>query len=222
VNDQQSSISIWHRQFWHLLCILALLLLAWWTWNALGKPVTVAYWVAIICPVIHQVYVWLAWRLELRSGLVSNLIGFKLYVVIFFILFASRFISLIFLAWADQNGLGLGLPARITITCILMVPGIYTLYSVRRYFGLERAAGVDHFDPGYRTKPWVKKGIFRFTNNAMYVYAFLLFWAIAIGFNSASALAVAAYSHLYIWVHYFCTEKPDMDFIYSATSDRTN
>ena len=49
----------------------------------------------------------------------------------------------------------------------------------------------------------------------MYVYAFLLFWAIAVGFNSSAALAVAAFSHAYIWVHFYATEKPDMDYLFS-------
>lgn len=92
------------------------------------------------------------------------------------------------------------------------------MYSVKRYFGMIRAAGADHFDPTYRTMPLVKEGMFRFTGNAMYIYAFLLFWAIAIGFNSSSALLVAAFSHLYIGVHFYCTEKPDMDFIYGHSS----
>ena len=39
---------------------------------------------------------------------------------------------------------------------------------------------------------------------------FLTFWAIAIGFNSSAGIAVAAFSHAYIWVHFYSTEKPDM------------
>ena len=50
----------------------------------------------------------------------------------------------------------------------------------------------------------------------MYLYAFLMFWTIAIGFNSMAAVIVAAFSHVYIWVHYYATEKPDMDFLYQA------
>ena len=29
-----------------------------------------------------------------------------------------------------------------------------------------------------------------------------------------AALVVAMFSHLYIWVHYICTERPDMRLIY--------
>ena len=88
------------------------------------------------------------------------------------------------------------------------------MYSVKRYFGLPRAAGADHFDAKYRNLPLVKKGIFRFTDNGMYLYAFLLFWAIAIGFDSIVALIVTAFSHVYIWVHFYATEKPDMEYLY--------
>ena len=58
--------------------------------------------------------------------------------------------------------------------------------------------------------PLVTAGIFRFTSNGTYIYAFLLFWAIAIGFNSTAALTVAAFSHAYIWVHFYTTEQPDL------------
>lgn len=82
---------------------------------------------------------------------------------------------------------------------------------------MVRAAGADHFDSGYRNMPLVKKGIFQFTNNGMYLYAFFLFWAIAIGFNSITAVTVAAFSHAYIWVHFYATERPDLDFLYPST-----
>ena len=97
--------------------------------------------------------------------------------------------------------------------------GIYAMYSVERYFGMARAAGADHFDPRYRDMPLVRKGIFRFTSNGMYLYAFLLFWTLAVFFDSAAALTVAAFSHAYIWVHYYATEKPDMEFLYASTSN---
>lgn len=44
--------------------------------------------------------------------------------------------------------------------------------------------------------------------------AFLLLWSIALFQGSQPALIVAIFQHAYIWVHYFCTEKPDMEIIY--------
>ena len=120
------------------------------------------------------------------------------------------------LAWLDRGSLSLGPVTQAILTAAVAIPGIYAMYSVQRYFGMARAAGGDHFDERYRAMPFVREGIFRFTENGMYVYAFLLFWAIAIGFNSVAALYVAAFSHAYIWVHFFSTEKPDMDFLYAS------
>jgi hypothetical protein len=38
----------------------------------------------------------------------------------------------------------------------------------------------------------------------------------ALYFHSVSALCVAAFSHLYIWVRYICAERPDMRRIYAT------
>jgi protein-S-isoprenylcysteine O-methyltransferase Ste14 len=158
----------------------------------------------------------LAWRFELRSSAISKTIGFRGYLAFFFLLFGSRFISLLALAWMDRGSLKLEILPQAIVTTLLALLGVYTMYSVKRYFGMVRAAGADHFEPRYRDMPFVNEGIFRFTRNGMYLYGFLLFWAIAVGFNSITALTVAAFSHAYIWIHFYATEKPDMDFLYSG------
>jgi hypothetical protein len=207
---------IWVGQSLHFACATVLLGLVWVAWSYLGEPFPVAFWIAVAFPIAHQVFVWLAWRLELRSAATSKSIGFRGYLALFFLLFGCRFISLLALAWMDRGSLELPILPRAIVTILLTLPGIYAMYSVARYFGMMRAAGVDHFDPRYRGTPLVRKGIFRFTSNGMYLYAFLLFWAIAVGLDSAAALTVAAFSHAYIWVHYYATEKPDMDFLYAS------
>jgi protein-S-isoprenylcysteine O-methyltransferase Ste14 len=116
----------------------------------------------------------------------------------------------------DKGSLKLQFLPQAIATILLAMSGLYAMYSVKRYFGLVRATGADHFDPKYRDMPLVKEGIFRFTSNGMYIYAFLLFWAIGTGFNSTATLIVAAFSHVYVWVHFCATEKPDMDFIYAS------
>jgi hypothetical protein len=211
-----SSLSIWSGQGLHILCLAALLVATSLIWAYLGKPYPLLFWVAVSFPVMHQIFVWIAWRLELQSAAASKTIGFHGYIALFFLLFGGRFVSLFALAWVDRGSLELAALPRILFAGVSIALGIYAMYSVIRYFGLARAAGADHFDPRYRTMALVTQGIFRYTNNGMYLYAFLLFWAIAIGFNSSAALAVAAFSHAYIWVHFYATEKPDMDFIYSS------
>ncbi len=144
------------------------------------------------------------------------MIGFGGYLAVFFMLFGGRFVTLTILAWLDRGSLSLYPITQVILTFALIVPGIYAMYSVQRYFGMARAAGGDHFDDRYRDMPLVTEGIFRFTSNGMYLYAFLLFWAIAVAFNSVAALIVAAFSHAYIWIHFYATEKPDMGFIYGT------
>ena len=187
---------------------------AWVVWDHLRRPEPAVFWVAVAVPIVHQLFVWLAWRLELNGGVTARTIGFGGYVACFFVFFIGRFVSLAALAWLDRGSLGLGEPTTLAIAAVLAAPGLYAVYSVKRYFGLWRAAGADHFDPAYRSMPQVKEGIFRFTSNGMYIYVFLLFWAIAIGLDSSAALIVAALSHALIWVHFFATEKPDMEYLY--------
>ncbi len=210
---------VWTGQRLHAACLAALLAAAWTAWRALGAPFPAAFWTALAFPVAHQVFVWLAWRLELKSSAVSRTIGFGAYLAIFFLLFGGRFLSLAALAGLGRGSLGLRDVPRAVLTALLTLIGLYAFYSVARYFGMVRAAGADHFDPRFRKMPLVREGAFRFTGNAMYTFAFALFWAIALGFDSAAALAVAAFSHAYIWVHFYATEKPDMEFLY-RTEDR--
>ena len=208
---------VWVGQLLHFICLAILVAISGIAWTGLGKPYPFVFWTAMLFPVAHQVFVWLAWRLELQSAVTSKTIGFAGYLIIFFVLFFGRFVALAALAWMDRGSLGLPMTIHMITTIVLALPGIYAMYSVHRFFGMVRAAGADHFDSRYRTMALVRQGIFRFTSNGMYAYAFLLFWAIAIGFNSASAIVVAAFSHAYIWIHYFATEKPDMDYLYSSS-----
>ena len=201
----------------HVLCLGVLLMLSWYGWHIFGEPFPALFWFAVSVPVIHQVFVWLTWRLELKYALISKVFGFQLFLIIFFALFLLRFISLTLLGLADKGSLGIYPGYKLFLTIICLVPGLYAMYSVRRYFGLKRAAGGDHFDVKYQTVELATKGIFQFTSNGMYVYAFLLFWAIAIYFNSITALIVALFSHIYIWVHFYCTECPDMEYIYGGS-----
>ena len=115
----------------------------------------------------------------------------------------GRAASILVPAWMDLGSLELPITPRIITTAILCLIWVYTAYSVKRYFGFVRAAGVDHFDQSYREKPFVKEGIFRFTGNGMYLFGFLVFWAIASGLNAIAALIVSAFSHAYIWVHFY-------------------
>ena len=171
------------------------------------------FMIAMSVPLIHQAYVWICWRSELCWQSISNTIGFKGYIIIFFTLIISR-LSAIILCFVDYGSLYKpGLLAWI-LSIILFIPGVYTMYSVKKYFGFLRAAGADHFDLKYKDMPFEKRGIFKWSPNAMYVFAIGIPFAFAVATGSQSMFVVAIYTYISIWLHYFCTEKEDFKVIY--------
>lgn len=180
----------------------------WWFWLAIGIAVT------------HQVFVWFCWRTELHASWLSGTFkenAFTLYAVGFSILGIMRVAVVFIVAFSNQDTLTWNPIVLKFLAVIVLLPSLYLFYSVKRYFGFKRAFGVDHFERRYRSLPFERRGIFRFTRNGMYVYGFLLLWVPALWWGSVAGLAVALFNHLYIWTHYFATELPDMRRIYSET-----
>jgi hypothetical protein len=171
------------------------------------------FMIAMSVPIIHQAYVWICWRSELCWQSISKTIGFKAYAIIFFILGLSRF-SAIVLCFVDYGSLYKPGILAWVISIIFFIPAIYTMYSVKKYFGFLRAAGADHFDPKYRDMPFEKRGIFKWSPNAMYVFAIGIPFAFAVATGSQSMFIVATYTYVSAWLHYFCTEREDFKIIY--------
>lgn len=211
----------------HFLCLLLLLALLFVASHMPGfgdgtfLGLSTCTWVklAVANAVIHQVYVWLCWRLELDGQNLTRFLGrnaFRFYQVGFAVLILLRPVLAFAVGWSNRGTLPLSPWVGGGIALLLCFPAAYLFYSVRTYFGIERAFGIDHFDASYRDKPLVRKGIFTWTPNAMYVFGFFILWVPAFLFQSVAAFWLAAFSHLYIWVHYYCTEKPDMRRIYGS------
>ncbi len=188
------------------------------TGEFLGLATVTWVWINIANAVAHQLFVWLCWRLELHAGLITRWFGkaaFRLYAVVFTILIVARLLVTV-LAYSNRGTLPINATLAVILGVLCTLPAAYLGYSIKRYFTFRRALGIDHFDRAFRSAPLVRKGIFRWSRNAMYTYGFLLLWAPALGFRSVAAMSVAAFSHIYIWVHYACTEKPDMKRIYEV------
>ncbi len=189
------------------------------TGEFLGLGTDTWVWLNAANAAAHQIFVWFCWRTELHGGLMTRLFGkaaFLLYAVVFSVLILVRPLLITALAYANRGTLPLDRTVAAILAVACTLPAAYLGYSIKRYFTFRRALGIDHFDGAYRSAPLVRKGIFRWTSNAMYTYGFLLLWAPAVGFRSVAALCVAAFSHIYISVHYACTEKPDMNRIYGV------
>ena len=90
------------------------------------------FMIAMFIPLIHQAYVWICWRSELCWKSISNTIGFKGYVVLFFILIISR-LSAIVLCFVDYGSLYKPGWFAWILALILFIPGAYTIYSVKKY-----------------------------------------------------------------------------------------
>ena len=173
---------------------------------------------AILAPIIHQCYVLVCWRSELHYQGLSRLFGkngFKFYKTGFSILAFSRPVLIVLLAISSSMTLSVNPTFSYVLSGLLLIPAVYLFYSVKKYFGFDRAFGIDHFYPEeYRLKPFVDQGIFKYTRNGMYTFGFFLMWVPGFLLQSKAALLLALFSHLYIWVHYYFTELPDIKMIY--------
>ena len=108
---------------------------------------------SMMTPLLHQGYVWLCWRSELCWKIISRTIGFKGYVLIFFIVSILRFFS-VGLCFADYGTWFTPGWIAWSISVLIFILLVYTMYSVKKYFGFMRATGIDHFDPSYKDKPF--------------------------------------------------------------------
>lgn len=218
---------IFSHQLAHLLWLAGLLSGVWlashlpgfWDGLLFGWPTSIWVYASIGVAIGHQVFVWACWRAELHAQGLTRSLGrsaFNVYATTFSILILARPVLITGLAISNAGTLPLNQSIAVGLSVILGIPVIYLIYSVRRYFGFRRAFGIDHFDSSFRGLPMVRQGIFKFSRNAMYVYGFLLLWIPGIYFRSIAAIIVALFSHIYIWVHYFVTEKPDMQTIYGS------
>ncbi len=221
---------IFERQLGHLVWLLLLLgglygashLQGFWEGEFLGLSTRTWVLVSVANAIVHQVYVWFCWRTELHARLLTRLLGtaaFNTYAVIFAVMILARPLLITALAISNESTFPPDPRIMTAIAVVLAFPAVYLAYSVKKYFGVRRAFGIDHFDPSYRSAPLVRQGIFRFSANAMYVYGLLFLWIPGLLWSSIAALCIALFSHLYIWVHYYHTEEPDMKRIYNHESE---
>ena len=226
-------MKILKHQLWHVLILLLLLyLITFYTendeiiykgslWNISTKS---WFFLSIICPVIHQIYVLICWRYELFYKGITKSFGknaFKFYKVGFTILILTRPIFIIFLSISNSMTIQIDSNMSYIISLLLIIPAIYGQYSVFKYFGINRAFGLDHFEPEkFKNIPFVKKGIFKYTSNGMYKFVFLFLWVPGVLLQSKAALLAALFQHIYIWVHYYFTELPDIKIIYEKNNEK--
>lgn len=220
---------MWHGQVRHLLMLGALLPGAWMiAGNSLGDGTWLGitdkswFFAALGVPVIQQITVALLWRAQLCYGLLTRLcgdVGFIVWGVIFFPLLILRPLLVMAVGLADTNSLATHGLTLTVVGALFLVPALWTMHSVKKYFGFARALGGDHFFERYRAMPMVREGAFKYSANAMYSFVFIGLWGIALLLGSQAALAVVLFQHAYIWVHWYCTEQPDGVVLYGRSPD---
>jgi hypothetical protein len=215
---------LWKRQGWHAAAVAVLVPTTWLlaapgttgtTLLGMGAPLWLG--LALGLGVAHQSFVWACWRSELGWRALTRRLGetgFTLYRVGFAILALSRIAAFVGLAITDAHQLYVPGVLSWVAAALIAAPGIWGSISVKLYFGFTRATGADHFHERYRTMPFVRKGAFKYVPNSMYTLIIPAFFAGGFLSGSQATFALAAFQFAYIGVHYWCTEKPDMELIY--------
>lgn len=220
---------MWHGQLRHAILLAAILPGA----LALAEPalgdgawlgLSDRTWLlaALAVPILQQAFVALLWRAQLCHGLLTRLFGeagFTVWGAIFFPLLVLRPLLIIAVGAADPGSVDIPAALGLGLGAVMLVPAVWTMHSVKAYFGFARALGGDHFFERYRTMPMVRKGAFKYSSNAMYTFVFIGLWGLALLFRSRAALAMALFQHAYIWVHWYCTEQPDGVVLYGRSQD---
>ena len=183
-----------------------------------GISTRVWFWLSICEVIVHQLYGWFVFRTELHLGLMRQWFGkqaFRIWAIFFVILLVFRFLLVFILGYSNRGTWNINPILGWGLTIIILIPAIYTFYSIKKYFTFKRGLGIDHFDPTYRQLGLVRQGIFKYTANAMYVFAAMMVWIPALIFASKAALISAFFNHAYLWVLYYTLELPDMRRIYA-------
>lgn len=175
------------------------------------------FWAGISLAVCHQAYVWIVWRGQLGWGLFTQVFGrfdLRVHANLFVLFLFARPAVVMALGIADQDSLALPRWIELAVGVGLLLPAGYTLYSIGRYFGLERAIGGDHFRQSIRDRPLVHEGAFSWTPNAMYTFGPLALWSVGFLLGSHASLVAGLFQHAFLWAHHIGTERPDMEIMY--------
>lgn len=182
---------------------------------------SVRIWVASSWILAGLSQAWMAafWRLELHGGAVSARLGdlgFPLLRAGYAVLFPLRFLPLIPISLATAGTGSLSPTTRITLVVASTPLILWTVRDALVHFGLDRLSGSDHFFPEDRGGRKETRGIHRYLANAMYTVGTLALFHPGLVTGSTLGLWVAAFHYAFVWVHYWCTEAPDLEILYGG------
>ncbi len=203
------------RQGFHLLGLLVLFLPIF----IIGRRLSGTDGWLLLAPLtalLHQGLVAVAWRGEIFGRHVSRRLGSRWFVVfgaLFFLLISARIGATVTVSLASPGDFAAS-PLLLVATGAIILAATWTGIDVLRYFSLRRALGADHFSPEVREMGLVRRGVFRHVPNPMYTLSNLVFLLPGLLLRSYPGIAVGCYHYAAVWLHYWATEKPDMEFLY--------
>jgi len=212
--------SPYYRQKYHVIGVLLLSAVLYLYAVSIGEKV---FWVvaSAVTAGIHQGAVAVIWRSEIHGCSMTRIFGAKSFMIhgcLFFILLATRLGSIVFASVNSPHTFSVpSILTEFAALCISVL-GLWTLWSVFKHFGVKRALGADHFFSEYKHKKFVRKGVFLYIPNSMYTFGTLLFLIPGLIFRSQIGFACGLFHYLAVWLHYWATELPDMEYIYGCRS----
>ena len=174
-------------------------------------------WFSWIFAGIFQFWVAFFWRLELYGNRISACLGkagFPIYRAGYVVFGLLRLLPIIPIALTSRDTATVPAWFSLPFLAVTIPLSLWGLYCAAFYFGITRASGADHFDAAYRSAALEKRGIYQYIPNVMYTVVLLAIYHPGLVWQSVPGLVAAAAHHAFVWVHYFCTEKPDMREIY--------
>lgn len=174
-------------------------------------------WFSWVFAGIFHLWITFFWRMELYGNKISAWLGkagFPLYRAGYVVFGLLWLLPVIPISFSSRDTASVPAWFSVPFLAVTIPLTLWGLHNATVYFGITRASGADHFDAAYRNAPLEKRGIYKYIPNVMYTVVLLALYHPGLVVQSAQGLIAAAAHHAFVWVHYFCTERPDMREIY--------
>ncbi len=221
---------MFYRQHYHLVALAVLILLMFiasfqpgmMEGQLWGLKTLSWFMITIGVVILHQLYVWACWRSELHFRTLTEHLGrtaFPVYGFFAVLFLIGRPTFVLLTAISNQQSIPIPDWMAWTLSVLFGLLFVMTVITLVRHFSLTRILGGDHFYRDIREAGLVKSGLFQYIPHPMYSVGMLGMWIPGIIFRSQAALLLALFQHLYIWVHYYTLEQPDMEQLYTEHAE---
>lgn len=171
------------------------------------------FWIGVITAIIHQVYIMLIWRIELATRWLStNLprLGFTAYLIDYTLMLAARAGTIIVVALANREIIYIPALFRWAGSITLGIIFTWLIYSMTKSSSYKDLAGAIFFKPQNSKNSAGQNKTSSLVSSIVYVWSPLSFYIPGLVLASPASLLLAFFNHIYILIHYYCTEAPSL------------